>query len=390
MREQFHAAIAEARREKILHLVFYVYDRVARNFTDAEILEEMIRDGDIVLHLATNRTVLHHDSPDSDFFVMFDMNIAHAKSRTTENRRSKTIDGMVERCLQGWYPSRPPSFYEQVPALDDNGRPKRRGSTVGGPSEAGRRLVRREMELHLAGFSLERIRAACLADQLVPAKLVGTYHCSTVEKHLKQDFYAAIPKPHDGFKSHFVWRGEEYEGKHEPIFTADEWRRLCESFGKRSLYRKLKRDGVFAQGPLSLACRECGCKITYAPKTKSNGATYHYYRCADGRRVHRDKHEPQVNVKEDEILTQLRGAVDSIEITSAFADAVAHALNSSHREATAAKARSVDVFRAGKSPRSRKERIDFSTASTQERSTERRTIVSCFRVREEKKIASKN
>jgi site-specific DNA recombinase len=344
MRAQFHAAIEEARREKILHLVFYVYDRVARNFTDAEMLEEMIRDGEIVLHIAGNRSVLHRDSPDSDFF-MFDMNIAHAK-QDNRNRRSKTIDGMVERCHQGWYPSRPPSFYEQVPTLDEHGRPKRRGSTVGGPTEEGRRLVRREMELHLSGFSLERIREACLAEQLVPAKLIATYHCSTVEKHLKQDFYAAIPKPHDGFKSQFVWRGIAYEGKHEPIFTADEWRKLGESFGKRSLYRKLKHDGVFAQGPLSLTCEECGCKITYAPKTKSSGLTYHYYRCADGRRVHRDKREPQVNVKEDEILAQLAMAVDAIEITSAFAKAIADALNATHRDAMATKARSADVYRA--------------------------------------------
>jgi hypothetical protein len=202
------------------------------------------------------------------------------------------------------------------------------------------------MELHLSGFSLERIREACLAEQLVPAKLIATYHCSTVEKHLKQDFYAAIPKPHDGFKSQFVWRGIAYEGKHEPIFTADEWRKLGESFGKRSLYRKLKHDGVFAQGPLSLTCEECGCKITYAPKTKSSGLTYHYYRCADGRRVHRDKREPQVNVKEDEILAQLAMAVDAIEITSAFAKAIADALNATHRDAMATKARSADVYRA--------------------------------------------
>ena len=42
-----------------------------------------------------------------------------------------------------------------------------RGSTVAGPPE-GRRLVRREMELHLKGYSLDRIRETCLGEQLVP------------------------------------------------------------------------------------------------------------------------------------------------------------------------------------------------------------------------------
>ena len=105
MRVEFHAAIAEARREKIRHLVFYVYDRIARNFTDAEMLEDLIRDGEVVLHIVSNGSVLHRDGADSDFF-MFDMNIAHAK-QDNRNRTSKTIDGMIERSLQGWYLTHP-------------------------------------------------------------------------------------------------------------------------------------------------------------------------------------------------------------------------------------------------------------------------------------------
>ncbi len=39
LRAEFHAAIDEARRQKIKHLIFYVWDRITRNFTDAEMLE---------------------------------------------------------------------------------------------------------------------------------------------------------------------------------------------------------------------------------------------------------------------------------------------------------------------------------------------------------------
>src|SRR5208283_1070074 len=161
-----------------------------------------------------------------------------------------------------------------------------------------------------------------------------------IDKHLKNIFYAAIPnphadpeRPHETFRSQFVWRGNWYEGKHEPIFSAAEWERLRASFGLKATQRVLKHQGLFATGPLTLSCAAdgCGSKITYAPKTKPSGATYHYYRCADGRRVHRGKGEPQVNVKEHEILDQLAGAADAIEITSAFAEAVARALNETHR-----------------------------------------------------------
>src|ERR1019366_8744249 len=109
-------------------------------------------------------TVLHADSDDSEFFL-FDINVAQAK-QDNRNRRRKTIDGMEQRCRNGWHPSRTPSFYAQAPVLDEQGRPKPRGGTVVGPTEEGRRLVRREMELHLKGFSLERIRRKCVADGL--------------------------------------------------------------------------------------------------------------------------------------------------------------------------------------------------------------------------------
>lgn len=345
LRSQFHGAIERARRENIRHIVFYVYDRIARNFTDAEILEELVREGALVIHVASGGTVLHQDSDDSEFFL-FDINIAQAK-QDNRARRRKTIDGMKQRCRNGWYPSRPPTFYFQQPAVDEHGRMKRRGSIVVGPSEEGRRLVRREMELHLKGFSLDRIRQRCLDEGLVPLSLIPVYRRSAIEKRLKQDFYAAIASPHDGFKSQFVWRGEYYEAKHEPIFTADEWARLQASFGKRPLYKKIKHEGLFAQGELTLTCAapDCGCKVTYAPK-KKNGKTYKYYRCADGRRVHRDHGEPQVNVLEHDMLDQLGAAVDAIALTPEIANAIAKGLNEGHREAMAQKARLAETYRA--------------------------------------------
>ena len=78
-----------------------------------------------------------------------------------------------------------------------------------------------------------------------------------------------------------MWRGNWYEGKHEPIFLAAEWERLKGSFGLKATQRVLKHQGLFATGPLTLSCAAdgCGCKVTYAPKTKPSGVTYSYYRC---------------------------------------------------------------------------------------------------------------
>jgi hypothetical protein len=69
-RVEFHAAIAKARRNNILHVVFSVWDRIARNSTDAELLEDAMREGDLVLHVASGGMVLHKNSDDSDFFIL--------------------------------------------------------------------------------------------------------------------------------------------------------------------------------------------------------------------------------------------------------------------------------------------------------------------------------
>jgi DNA invertase Pin-like site-specific DNA recombinase len=346
LRVQFHAAIAKARREGIRHIVFYVFDRISRNFTDLETLEEFIRGGDIVVHVAQGGNVLHKYSDDGAFF-MADINIAQAK-QDNRARRTKTIDGMTQRCRNGWHPSRVPFGYTHQPVLDANGRPKRRGSTVAGPSPEAVRLLRREKDLRMKHYSLDRIRETCLAEQLVPTALIPQYRRSSIEKRLKNVFYAALPQPHDGYVSRFEWRGELYEGKHDPVFTAEEWDALAATFGQRTAFKKRKHDGLFAQGALTLTCAtpSCGCKITYAPKKKPSGLTFHYYRCADGKRVHRERGEPQVNVREASILEQLAGAVEAISLTQKIACSIAFALNETHRAATAAKREAVKVYKA--------------------------------------------
>ncbi len=235
----------------------------------------------------------------------------------------------------------------QQPVLDANGRPKRRGSTVVGPSPEAVRLLRREMGLRLTGHSLDLIRETCLAEKLVPLALIPHYRRSTIEKRLKNVFYAALARPHDGYKSRFEWRGEQYEGKHEPVLTAEEWDALAATFGQRTAFKKL-HDGLFARGALTLACAvpACGCKITYAPKKKPSGLTFHYYRCADGKRVHRERGEPQVNVRGDRILDQLGDAVDAVTLTEDIAHTIACALNQTHRAATAAKREAVTLYKA--------------------------------------------
>ena len=73
-----------------------------------------------------------------------------------------------------------------------------------------------------------------------------------------------------------------------------------------------------------------------------------------------------MNVKEQEILDQLAGAADAIEITSAFAEAVARELNETHRAATEAKKKSAEVYRAELRALEEKENRIFDRFDTSE------------------------
>jgi DNA invertase Pin-like site-specific DNA recombinase len=77
MRAEFHAAIAEAQSQGIKHLIFHIWDRISRNFTDSEMLEELILDDELTLHVGSTGTVLHSGSDGSEFFL-FDITIAQA------------------------------------------------------------------------------------------------------------------------------------------------------------------------------------------------------------------------------------------------------------------------------------------------------------------------
>ena len=61
-RVKFHAALEKAKRNKARHLVFWVWDRSTRNFTDYELLEDLIRRDEMVLHVAHEHWQLHAGS----------------------------------------------------------------------------------------------------------------------------------------------------------------------------------------------------------------------------------------------------------------------------------------------------------------------------------------
>ena len=327
-RVKFHAALARAKKEKVRHLVFWVWDRTTRNFTDYELLEDLIRRDEVVLHVAHERWQLHAGSDEGDW-LKAEMNTLVAKTYSRQlSRRAK--ESQDAKAKDGWYPTRPPLGYRNAKLVGANGVVKDRGGTIVLLAE-GRALLRRMYELRLAGRSLDAIGQAVVAEGLWAAlgrknrRLVA----GDIEHILKHEFYSGW----------FTWRDERYRGKHEPVFTQDEWERLQGTFGHRAPYGSPLETGGALQG--FMTCAECGCLITYDPKIKTGGKRYDYYRCANGHRVH----EKRIHVTEANLLAQFEAAIANIEMPHALADEISRVLRETHEVVRTERRREIAVLK---------------------------------------------
>lgn len=327
-RKKYKAARSAALKEGIRHFLYYMPDRECRNFTDMEENEELARAGIIEIHYVNDRKVLNQDSSDSDFMIramqaMNDSQFSRILSR-------KVSDAIIRKAQTGWFPfSQLPLGYVHVRRKDADGNELRKSTIVGvDPDLRNVNLVRKEFELRAQGLSLLAIRDRCLELGIVPDAIKRSYTPTSVEKHLKNKFYWGK----------FDVKGVEYIGKHELIVPLPLREAVSASFGSRPVYGRRFRGehGIFGGGFLRCAHPECGSQITYDPKKKkifSEGIerTYHYYHCANGRKVHTN----QTIISEEVIWKEMEKVVDSICITEVLAKRIAEALNEAHRKVEA-------------------------------------------------------
>jgi site-specific DNA recombinase len=326
-RVKFHAALARAKKEKVRHLVFWVWDRTTRNFTDYETLEDLIRRDDLVLHVAHERWQLFAGSDEGDW-LKAEMNTLVAKTYSRQlSRRAK--ESQDAKAKDGWYPTRPPLGYRNAKLVGTNGVVKDRGGTIE-LLPAGRALLRRMFELRIGGHSLEAIGEVVVKEGLWTA--LGRKNRRVlrgdVERFLKDEFYVGW----------FTWRDERYRGKHETVFSVDEWERLQATFNRAPYGSPLDTGGALSGFML---CAECGCRITYDPKVKPGGRRYDYYRCTNGHRVH----PKRIHVTETQLLAQFEAAIADVDMPTVLAAEVMRTLRAKHETVREERQREIAVLK---------------------------------------------
>ncbi|MEI9937447.1 MAG: recombinase family protein [Pseudomonadota bacterium] len=329
LRVKFHEMLEVSTKQDVPHLLFWQMDRIARNLTDYEVVEKRVRSAQNVLHIAAESRVLHQASAESEWTVQ-DLGALTSKSYSRDQRR-RARESMRHKADSGWYPGRPKFLYRNEKSVGPDGQVRDRGGTIV-LTDWGRVLGRRMLELRLQGMSLASIAERAIEEELVPVQHQTRFRgrAARVEHILKSRFYLG----------EFEWADKTFAGKHEALFTSEEWTALQRTFN--GVPAPLRADQCAAPLAGLMKCGECGCAITFERKVKKSGREFRYLRCANGKKAH----PSLVYVSEEEVFNGFASAIASIAINTNLAEEIGAVLSESQNAVKATRKRDSARFQA--------------------------------------------
>ena len=122
-------------------------------------------------------------------------------------------------------------------------------------------------------------------------------------------------------------KGVQYEGKHKPIITLEEYDRVQMLLGRKGKPRRTKHQFAFTG---SIRCDECGCLYTAETKQKLIKSTgeireYTYYHCT--RRTKRINCTQRKNIPVDDLETAIEEEIEKYTILPEFLQWALEGLN---------------------------------------------------------------
>ena len=227
-------------------------DRLYRNLKDCVTIDDL----KVAIHLVKENEILSEKSRSEKKFV-HTIHVALAK-RFSDNLSEEVKKGMTQKALEGYWPSYAPLGYKNT---EENRKRIITPDPVMGP------LVRKLFEEYATG----EVSVTALSEMASKAGLTHTRKGrkvplarSAIHTLLKNRIYYGD----------FVWDGELYEGKHEPLITKELWCKVQEVLEGKNSAKEKRKSHDFAFSRL-LKCGHCGCSMTGEIKK----GKYVYYHC---------------------------------------------------------------------------------------------------------------
>lgn len=262
-------------------------DRLARNTQDHLTIKAILKKEGIKL-ISVAQPMLD-DSPEG---VMMDTILSGINQFYSDLNSRKTKKGMLERFNNGWWPAMAKLGYlnEEV-----------NGEKVITKDPLKWYLIQEALRMYLKGnYSAQEVLDTIYSKGLTSRYGKKIAH-SVMISILKDPFYAGIMK----------WGGEEKTGKHEPMITPEEHRRILNIMAdhnnhasRRRIYDFLLRGFVF--------CDICQHRYVGEKRKKKN---IDYYHCSTSARIHSNEGQ---TIKASILENMIAEKFKEIQFTQSF------------------------------------------------------------------------
>ena len=179
-------------------------------------------------------------------------------------------------------------------------------------------------ELYATGeYTLNSLANWCKENGLV-GNLGKPLVIANIQKNLQNIFYLGLMK----------WKGEIFEGTHEPLISKKLFDKCQEVMAKRGKVQEVRKHNFAFLGLLK--CASCGCSIT-AEKQKG----HNYYRCTRKKGPCQEKHY----LREESLTEQITSFLQTVSLSRQDTEKVLAALDSEQDKARADAQAEVSVLK---------------------------------------------
>ena len=271
-------------------------DRLARNSVDGGKIIHFVDRG--LIRSLKFPTFWFEPTPQG----LFMLNIAFGQSKYfVDNLRENVKRGLRQKIRNGVWPGWAPVGYLN--------NPKTRGIDVDGEKAP---KVKKLFEMYATGgYTLHSLANWC-KERNLRGNMNKSLVIASVQKNLQNIFYLGLMK----------WKGEIFEGKHEPLISKKLFDRCQEVMAKRGKVQEVRKHHFAFLGLMK--CASCGCSIT---GEKQKG--HNYYRCTKKKGLCQEKHY----LREEQLTEQIKSFLQKVSLSSQDTEKILTALDSEQDKA---------------------------------------------------------
>ena len=278
-RMKFAEMLSQIENGKADGIISWHPDRLARNSVD----------GGKIIHLVDRGLIKSLKFPTFWFEPtpqgLFMLNIAFGQSKYfVDNLRENVKRGLRQKIRNGVWPGWAPVGYLN--------NPKTRGVDID-PEKSAK--IRKVFELYATGaYPLHSLANWCVKHDL-KGNRNNKISISSLQKILQNIFYLGLMK----------WKGEIFEGTHEPLISKKLFDKCQEVMKKRGKVQEVRKHHFAFLGLLK--CSSCGASIT-AERQKG----HNYYRCTKKKGLCQEKHY----LREEALTEQITSYLQKVSLSS--------------------------------------------------------------------------